>query len=224
MHSKKYNFQNISISPESPLLKHLNIKPGDYYGQFDFSVGKLFLKNKKDKNNNGARLELTVTLEQLLVILAMAGRVEGDKFTSQDITTMTEVARKSTFSSKEKGFVAHHVIPIKVWEHSKLTLRAKRPPCNVDENNPINRLLVPVYFHKGNHPTYSDDVMYILEKEWSYLVRDGEENDCEAIMQVLNQVIDYLKDKITEMIAAGICSIDDAKLTFRSDRPESHYF
>ncbi|MEZ2231986.1 hypothetical protein [Microcoleus sp.] len=36
--------------------------------------------------------------------------------------------------------------------------------------------------------------MYILEKEWSYLVIDGEENDCEAIMQVLNQVIDYLKD------------------------------
>ncbi|WP_341736526.1 AHH domain-containing protein [Microcoleus sp. CAWBG640] len=148
----------------------------------------------------------------------------GDSCRFSGIFDMTEVARKSTFSSKEKGFVAHHVIPINVWEHSNLTLRAKRPPCNVDENNPINRLLVPVYFHKGNHPTYSDDVMYILEKEWSYLVIDGEENDCEAIMQVLNQVIDYLKDTITEMIAAGICSIDDAKLTFRSDRPESHYF
>lgn len=222
MSTKRY-FDNLTIYPNTPLVKYLNIQPGNYWGQFDPSAGKLLLKNKKAKKN-GEILELNVTLDQLLAILTMAARVQSDKFTPQDIATMTEVARKSTFSSKEKGFVAHHVIPINVWEHSNLTLRAKRPPCNVDENNPINRLLVPVYFHKGNHPTYSDDVMYILEKEWSYLVIDGEENDCEAIMQVLNQVIDYLKDTITEMIAAGICSIDDAKLTFRSDRPESHYF
>lgn len=48
----------------------------------------------------------------------------GDSCRFSGIFDMTEVARKSTFSSKEKGFVAHHVIPINVWEHSNLTLRA----------------------------------------------------------------------------------------------------
>jgi len=206
--SMKRSFENITIKSHSPLVKYLNIQPGDYWGQFDPSVGKLLLKNKK-ATKNGEILELNVTLEQLLAILTMAARVQSDQFTPQDITTMTEVARKSTFSSKQKGFIAHHVIPIDVWKHSNLTLCARRR-CGFDENKPINRLLVPVHFHKGSHPDYSNLVLDILEEEWyDKIVGNGLEYDCEAIKELLSDVIAYLKEKINEWIATGICSIND---------------
>ena len=206
MSTKRY-FDNLTIYPNTPLVKYLNIQPGNYWGQFDPSVGKLLLKNKKAKKN-GEILELNVTLEQLLAILTMAARVQSDKFTPQDIATMTEVARKSTFSSKEKGFVAHHVIPIDICKSSKLTLRAKEK-FSFYENSAINRLPVPVIFHKGSHPNYSNFVLDILEDEWDDIVRNGLEDDSEAIEQVLFEVTAYLKDKISEWIASEICSIND---------------
>lgn len=205
--STKRAFENITIYPDTPLVKYLNIQPGDYCGKFDPSTEKLLLKNKKEKKN-GEILELNVTLEQLLVILIMAERVQADKFTPQDITTITEVARKSRFSSKEKGFVAHHVIPIDICKSSKLTLCAKEK-FGFYENSAINRLSVPVIFHKGSHPDYSNFVQDILEDEWYEIVRNGLEHDCEALKQVLIDVTAYLKDKISEWIAKGICSIND---------------
>lgn len=198
MSAKKY-FENITIKSDSPLVKYLKIQPGDYWGKFDPLAGKLFLKNKKEKNNNSEILELNVTLEELLVILTSATRVEQDKVI---------IARISNFSSKKKGFIAHHVIPIEVCGISNLTLQAKQR-CVFDENSVINRLLVPVHFHKGSHPDYSNFVLDILEEEWSDILRKGLEYDNEVIKDVLIDITAYLKDKINEWIATGICSIND---------------
>ncbi|MGB7711493.1 MAG: AHH domain-containing protein [Microcoleus sp.] len=204
MSVKKY-FENITIYKDSPLVKSLKIKPGNYWGVFDISAKKLLLKKK---TKNADILELSVTLEQLLAILRFGGRVQADKFNPQDISTMVEIARNSEFSSKEEGFIAHHVIPIKVWEESKLTIEIKKCGFDFENAEEINRLLVPVKFHKGNHPKYSKFVTDILEEEWASIVDNGEEDDLEAIKQVLFEIIDYLKAKIKEMIKDGVVSIN----------------
>jgi len=198
--STKKNFHNITIKSSSPLVKSLNIEPGDYWGQFDSSTGKLLLKNKKEKKN-GEILELNVTLEELLVILTMAGGIIDEY--------KLKLARRSDFSSKEGGFIAHHVIPVDVWANSSLTRAAIYKhlfPKNHD--NDINRLLLPVKFHKGSHPKYSKLVHDILEEEWDDK-RDGLENDCGAMKQLLIDIIDYLRHEINRWIEDGICSIND---------------
>lgn len=55
MSTKRY-FDNITIKSSSPLVPHLKIQPGDYWGKFDSATGKLLLK-KKEKwwRNTGAK-------------------------------------------------------------------------------------------------------------------------------------------------------------------------
>jgi hypothetical protein len=201
--SMKRWFDNITIKSDSPLIKSLNIEPGDYWGKFDSSTGKLLLKNKKEKTNGGEILELNVTLEQLLVILTMAGGIIDE--------SKLELTRRSSFSSKEKGFVAHHIIPVDVWANSLLTRAAiNHHLFDKDHDTDINRLPLPVTFHKGSHPKYSKLVHDILEEEWDdKIVPERLGNDCEAIKQLLIDIIDYLRDEINRWIEDGICSIND---------------
>ncbi|HEY9809821.1 MAG TPA: AHH domain-containing protein [Halomicronema sp.] len=203
MQTKRY-FENITIYKDSPLIKYLKISPGSYWGQFNIPEQKLLLKKKR---KDADIIEIDVTLEQLLIILNLAARVEADKFTPQDIAAMVEIERASKFSSEKEEFIAHHVIPIKVWEESKLTIEIKK--CGFDlENSEINRLILPVKFHKGNHPRYSKFVADILKEEWDEIVSNGQDDDCEVMKQVLFEITGYLKDKINEMIKDGIASIN----------------
>lgn len=199
MSMKRY-FHNITIKSSSPLVTSLNIEPGDYLGKFDPSTKKLLLKNKT-ANKDGEILQLDVTFEELLVILTMAGGIiDEDKL---------KLARRSDFSSKERGFIAHHVIPVDVWANSSLTRAAiYKHLFPKDHDTDINRLLLPVTFHKGSHPKYSKFVHDILEEEWDDK-RDGLENDCGAMKQLLIDIIDYLRHEINRWIEDGICSIND---------------
>ncbi len=195
-------FHNITIKSSSPLVESLNIESGDYWGQFDRSTGKLLLKHKKAKNN-GEILELNVTLEELLVILTMAGGIIDE--------SKLELVRDRNFSCKGGVFVAHHIIPIDVWANSSLTRAARYLHLfDKDHNDDINRLPLPVIFHKGSHPKYSKFVHDILEEEWDdKIVPERLGNDCGAIKKLLIEVTAYLKDKINEWIEDGICSIND---------------
>ncbi|WP_449419656.1 AHH domain-containing protein [Phormidium nigroviride] len=201
--STKRDFHNITIKSSSPLIKSLNIEPGDYWGKFDYSTGKLLLKNKKEKKNGGEILELNVTLEELFVILTIAGGIIDE--------SKLKLTRRSGFSSKEDGFVAHHIIPVDVWANSSLTRAAIYLHLfHKDHDNDINRLRLPVTFHKGSHPKYSKFVRDILEEEWDdKIVPERLGNDCEAIKQLLIDIIDYLRNEINRWIEDGICSIND---------------
>lgn len=122
-----------------------------------------------------------------------------------------KLTRRPDFSSKEKGFVAHHIIPVDVWANSSLTRAAiDLHLFPKDHDNDVNRLLLPVTFHKGSHPKYSKFAHDILEEEWDdKIVPEPLGNDCGAIKQLLLDIIDYLRDKINTWIEEGICSIND---------------
>ncbi|MEG4865850.1 MULTISPECIES: AHH domain-containing protein [unclassified Microcoleus] len=178
----------------------MNIEPGDYWGKFDPSTKKLLLQNKKAKKD-GEILQLDVTFEELLVILTMAGGIIDE--------SKLELARGSKFSSKEKGFVAHHVIPVDVWANSSLTRAAiNHHLFHKDHDTDINRFLLSVTFHKGSHPRYSKFVHDILEEEWDDKKDDLIGNNG-AMQQLLIDIIDYLRDEINRWIEDGICSIND---------------
>ncbi|KMW70975.1 AHH domain-containing protein [Limnoraphis robusta] len=208
MGQEKRYFENITIDKGSLLSKQLNIEPGDYFGEFDCNNEKLLLTKQRNTKNRKI-YEMTVTYEQLLVILIYAARVQGDKFTPEDLAAMTKIIRKSSPIKKSSNSdVAHHIIPLEVCEKSKLILAAKRYDC-FDENSRINFLKVPLYFHIGAHPKYSKLVEDILDDRWSDLVECGQENDRNAIREVIEEVIQYLTDMIKEMKASGVCIIND---------------
>ncbi|WRH67144.1 MAG: hypothetical protein RSE13_01360 [Planktothrix sp. GU0601_MAG3] len=59
------------------------------------------------------------------------------------------------------------------------------------------------------HPKYSKLVEDILDERWSDLVECGQENDRNAIMEVIEEVIQYLTDMIKEMRASGVDRINN---------------
>lgn len=195
-------YRDIRIPPNSPLLLYLNIQPGNYYAKYDASVGKLLLK----RQGSAQILSLSVTPDQLIYIL-MTVQQQSDKFTPEELEIIDKISRVSSFSGSKKE-PAHHIIPLEVCKRSKLVIQAKRCSC-FDENGDINRLPLPAYFHKDRHQKYSNFVEDVLEGEWSDLVAAEQENDSEAVEQTLMQVIDYLREKIDEMRATGVCSIND---------------
>ncbi|SKB15055.1 hypothetical protein PL11201_690076 [Planktothrix sp. PCC 11201] len=196
----------ITIDKDSLLSKHLNLQPGDYFGEFDFNNEKLLLKKQRNTENRKI-YEMTVTYEQLLIILTLAARVQGDKFTLEDLADITKIIRKSSSIKKSNNSdIAHHIIPLEVCRKSKLILKA-RPVF--DENGPMNLLPLDLDFHKGAHPKYSKLVEDILDERWSDLVECGQENDRNAIMEVIEEVIQYLTDMIEEMRARGVGKINN---------------
>ncbi|HEY9726334.1 MAG TPA: AHH domain-containing protein [Chroococcales cyanobacterium] len=195
-------YRDIRISPNSPLLLSLKIQPGNYYAKYEASGGKLLLK----RQGSAQILSLSVTPEQLIAIL-LTVQQQQDKFTPEELEIIDKIRREPRFSGSKKE-PAHHIIPLEVCKRSKLVIQAKR--CSgFDENDDINRLPLPAYFHKDRHQRYSNFVEDVLEGEWSDLVAAAQENDSEAIEQALRQVIDYLREKIDEMRATGVCSIND---------------
>ncbi|WP_254173500.1 AHH domain-containing protein [Planktothrix pseudagardhii] len=207
MGQEKRDFE-IRIDKDSWLSKHLNIQPGDYFAEFDFNNQKLRLI-KQRKTKNPKIHEMTLTCEELLVILTRAARVQGDKFTPEDLAVITKITRRSSSIEKSSNSdKAHHIIPLEVCKKSKLIIAAKRYNC-FDENSPINFLNLPFYFHTGTHPKYSKLVEDILDERWSELVKCRQEKDINAIMEVIEEVIQYLTDMIEEMRARGVGKINN---------------
>jgi len=206
MGQEKRYFENITIDKNTELSKRLNIEPGDYFGEFDFNNQKLRLTKQRNTKNRKI-YEMTVTFEQLLLILMNAARVQGDKFTPEDLEAIAKIIRKpSSIKKSSNSDVVHHIIPLEVCRKSKLILKA-RPVFY--ENSPMNLLPLPLYFHIGAHPKYSKLVEDLIDEEWSDLINRGQENDINAIMEVIEEVIQYLTDKIEEMKASGVCTIND---------------
>jgi hypothetical protein len=199
MSTNRY-FDDIRIPANSPLVEHLNIKPGNYSGKLDATQGKLLLKQK----GSDQILSLSVTLDELVAILMM---VKRDKFTSEELGIIQKIRRSSSFSGSRIS-PAHHVVPLDVCKNSKLIIQAKR--CGFfDENGNVNRRPLPLYFHKGSHPKYSRIAEDLLEERWDDLVEAEQEEDCSAVQEVLIEIIDFLNNTINKMLASGICTIDD---------------
>ncbi|MBD2485381.1 hypothetical protein [Planktothrix sp. FACHB-1365] len=206
MGQKNRYYQNITIDKNTWLSTHLNIEPGDYFGEFDFNNQKLRLTKQRNTKNRKI-YEMTVTFEQLVVILTLATNVQGDKFTPGDLVAIENMKRRSPSIDKSSDSDRiHHIIPLAVCEKCKLITEAW--PVFY-ENSPMNLLPVPLYFHKGAHPKYSKGVERILDKRWSELVECGQENDLNAIMEVIKEEIERLTDLIKKMEARGVCSIND---------------
>ncbi|WP_016949517.1 AHH domain-containing protein [Anabaena sp. PCC 7108] len=199
-------FDHLRIPKDSPLTEYLGISPGEYSGKYDSKEGKLFLKKKggqdKDKILSGS-----VSLHELLMILSMAKGDRGDKFTKEEQEIVQKIKRSSNFSGTlEKPH--HHIIPIDVCRRSKLVTQAIKFGV-FDANSDRNKRPLKVTFHSGSHPKYSNIVETMIEKEWSYLVRADMQEVPDVVEDRLTVVIDYLNKMIDDMIASGICSINN---------------
>lgn len=199
-----YDFYKLRIPPNSPLRKLLKIKEkdsGDYRVRWSEKEGELLLFSQDGK----VSYTLNVSAEQFQAIRMMAQQLT-DKNTPNELKQAKLVSRSSSFSGT-KDFPAHHIIPIAVCKNSKLIMQAKTLKC-FDENHSINRLELPATFHRGSHDKYSKFVEDVLDGEWDDLVENDSEEDEELIKETITQVIEYLKDKIAEMKAANLVSID----------------
>jgi hypothetical protein len=199
--SGNFHFDDFRIPPDSPLLKYIDIQPGSYYAKWDASSKTLFLK----KHSGRKIITLNITLEQLMSIL-MVVQSQRDKFTKEELKIVESIKRKTT-SKTIKDYQDHHIIPMDVCLRSKLVITAKKFGFN--EDNPPNRLYLPVTFHRGSHPRYSKFVEGVLEDEWAYLVKEDMENDRESVLKRMHKAIDYFKDKLKEMSQKGLCTINE---------------
>ncbi|MCC3528396.1 MAG: AHH domain-containing protein [Microcoleus sp. PH2017_22_RUC_O_B] len=193
-------FDDFRIPPDSPLLRYLDIKPGSYDAKWDASSATLLLKKK-----SGEKITtLNITFEQLNMIL-MTVQSQRDKFTAEDLEIIEQIKRKKS-PSVVKDYESHHIIPIEICQRSLLVIRAKK--FAFDEDKDPNRITLPVTFHRGSHPRYSDFVQGILEDEWADLIKDEAENDREYVLKILYGAIGYFKDKLREMSKKGLCKIN----------------
>lgn len=202
MSANRY-FEHLYIPPKSPLIEYLGIPSGDYSAKYDSQEKKLFLK----KRNSNKILSASVNPEQLLIILTMVKRDRGDKFTSQELEIIDTIKRSSSFSGS-KVSPHHHIIPINVCKHSKLVIKAKEMGIFYENSN-INKRPVPLYFHKGSHPEYSNLAEDILEDRWLDLVEAGMEEDRVQVEKALDQIIHFLEGEINKLLASGVCTIRD---------------
>ena len=199
--SGNLSLNDFRIPPDSPLLRYLNIKPGRYYAKWDESSKTLCLR----KHGSPIEISINVTIEQLMMIL-MTVQSQRDKFTKEELKIIETFKRKNS-PPGQKDFQSHHVVPLEVCKRSKLVIQAKI--CGFNEDKYPNRLPLPVTFHRGSHPKYSSFVEWILEDEWSDLVRAGEENDCPSVLEILNGAISYFSDQLHVMSKKGLCTIND---------------
>ncbi|WP_204102012.1 MULTISPECIES: AHH domain-containing protein [Spirulina sp. CCY15215] len=198
-----HEFFKIKIQPNSQILKYLAIIPGSYRMRWDSSSGEL--KFFHDKNHKEI-LSLRVSPEEFTLIRLFLDNIT-DKYTAEEKDQIKNVFRSKHFQG-EKDYPAHHIIPFQLFKTSKLLLAANR--LNVFYNDhPDNRLVLPASFHKGSHPKYSRFVEDVLEGEWSDIVKFNQESDAAQIKHTIYQILRFLKDKIREMRADGLVSIDN---------------
>jgi hypothetical protein len=139
----------------------------------------------------------------------MVVQPQRDKFTKKEQEIIETIKRKKS-PKGQKNFQSHHVVPIDVCETSKLVIKAKGFKFHgFDEDKPPNRLSLPIIFHNGSHPDYSNFVEWILEDEWSELVRRREENDSSCVLEILYGAISYFRDQLQEMSKKGLCTINE---------------
>ena len=202
MSANRY-FDHLYIPPNSPLIQYLGISSGHYSGKYDSQEKKLFLK----KRSSNEILSGSVTPEQLLFILTMVKKDRGDKFTSEQLEIIKTIQRSSSFSGS-KVSPHHHIIPLEVCKHSKLVIKAKQMGI-FNENSNINKRPVPLYFHKGSHPEYSNLAEDVLEDRWLALVEADMEEDRAKVEEALHEMIYFLEGQLNKLLASGICTIRD---------------
>ncbi len=193
-------FDDFRIPSDSALLKYLDIKPGRYYAKWEASSETLFLKKHLGKKT----ITLNISFQELMMIF-MTVQSQRDKFTTEELEIIEQITRKDS-PSTPKCHESHHIIPMEICERSKLVIRARI--FGFDEDKDPNRITLPITFHRGSHPKYSDFVQSILEDEWADIVRDGGENDREYVLKILYGAIDYFKDKLREMSTNRVCTIN----------------
>jgi hypothetical protein len=202
--SNNRSFHDLIVPPDSPLVRYLGIKPGNYSGELDDRQGELLLKRRGGNQEYSMR----ITPAQLMVTLMMLDR---DKFTSEEVAMIEKIKRSSSFSGT-KVSPAHHIIPFAVCKNSKLVVQAINFEI-FDIDGDINRLPLPAYFHnEGGHKNYSSFVAQILKEEWDMLVDDRQENDKVAVKYILESAIDYFREKIQERLSSGDGSIEQVFL------------
>ncbi|MDJ1177580.1 AHH domain-containing protein [Roseofilum sp. BLCC_M91] len=201
----------MNVPRNSPILKHLSIQPGKYILKWDNVNGDLIFLSQRGTE----KLALKLSPEEFKMMQLMMDNLT-DKYTFDEEKLKEFVKRSGGFSSKVKDYVGHHIIPLDLFKTSKLLLAVspnnkKGNPIHINfyENHPANRLPLPATFHKGSHGSYSNFVEDCLEGEWSDIVKFGLENDRSHIVEIIYQIIIFLKDKIREMRKDGLVSIND---------------
>ncbi|MCT7973080.1 AHH domain-containing protein [Laspinema olomoucense] len=194
-------FDDFRIPPDSPLLKYLDIQPGRYFAKWDASSETLFLK----KHSGRKKITLNITLEQLMSIL-MVVQSNKDKLSKEELKIRETIERKKT-NLIIKDYQSHHVIPIDVCKKSQLVITAKK--FGFDHDGPPNRLYLPITFHNGSHPKYSNFVEDILEEEWPDLERYNLHNNSEIVIDKTHEIIAHLKNELRKKSQEGICTINE---------------
>ncbi|KOR37039.1 hypothetical protein AM228_09665 [Planktothricoides sp. SR001] len=194
-----FDVNDFRIPPDSPLVKYFNLQPGSYYATWQPSSETLSLKKHLARKG----ITLNITLDQLMIILMLV-KSNRDKFSSEELKILESIKRKGTKTIND--YQSHHIIPIGVCKKSKLVVEAIK--FGFDENAPPNRLYLPVTFHNGSHPGYSNFVEDLLEEEWAYLVTDNMENNREVIMNKIYEIIAHFKNELREKSLEGMCTIN----------------
>jgi hypothetical protein len=203
----------LRITKNNPVFKQIEkfnpkFLPGEYLGEWipiNNSQGHLIIK--KDRKNAKENV-VTLTLEDLKIILIFCLKHDPDKFTRQE----QEIIKKLQDSNRDQKFrkggpeewVAHHVIPLTVCKRSKLVIAAiDYTGFNPDDPNGENKIYLPTNVHIGNHPKYSEEVESILDNQWWYIVEAGAEDDPQEIKECLTAIIDSLKEELRSLIDSG---------------------
>jgi len=189
---------HLMIKDGNPICKYLDLKPGEYLGQWqpiNDLQGNFIIR--KDRSN-GRKTVITLTLDELKCLLIMCLKNDPDKFTVQDQKFIEKIKRDQNFSKgkQEKATVSHHIIPLDVCIRSKLVVEARKYGF-FDANDPEeNRIDLPIECHPSNHPKYSKEVENILDRQWWYIVKAGEENNPQEIKETLTAIVDSIKQEL----------------------------
>jgi hypothetical protein len=182
----------VRFSPDSAFCQNFKtdtgeyLDPGEYLFMYKQSSGELLFKDQK---KNKIYTKKTMSIMDLVMLLPDRSEAE----------IMRELKRKGR-PAGEEGYSNHHIIPVHLWNNSKLVIAAR-----MDMNGDFNLMRLPNDFHRRNHgrnSNYSNIVRHYLEKRWNDLVVAGLENDPGEVKDALLSLIDALRDALQELVNA----------------------